>query len=214
MKDRYDRAMTFCRAQEFYESPNKNFKGKAFSIWDYIKWYSLQGGKGFSYGVDWSGFNIPVRTIKQCYQTLRKKYGPEELNIYDKTLLEIVGEVESMVNSNKDIEKCYLIGTDEGINETFKHEVCHGLFSTNKGYKTKAKALVKFLKDNDKKTYEILKQNLLKMGYSEKLIDDEIQAYLQFGVHEKEFSLGLSLKSKQELNKKYKEALYNAFQKK
>ncbi len=28
----FDRAMTFCRVQEFYESPNKKFRDKDFSM--------------------------------------------------------------------------------------------------------------------------------------------------------------------------------------
>ena len=33
VKDHYHRAMLFMRVQEFYESPNTEFRGKNFSIW-------------------------------------------------------------------------------------------------------------------------------------------------------------------------------------
>jgi hypothetical protein len=52
IKDKYDRAMTFCRAQEYYESPSLKFRGKQFSIWYYMKWYHERYGGGFSYGDD------------------------------------------------------------------------------------------------------------------------------------------------------------------
>ena len=74
IEDRYDRAMTFLRVQEFYESPNKKFRGKNFSIWDYMKWYSTEYGKGFTYGTDWSGFNVPLETAYSCYDTLNDRY--------------------------------------------------------------------------------------------------------------------------------------------
>ena len=46
--NQYDRAMTFCRVQEFYESPNSDFRGKHFSMWNYMKWYSEEYGRGIS----------------------------------------------------------------------------------------------------------------------------------------------------------------------
>ncbi|NDB56269.1 hypothetical protein EB169_10645, partial [archaeon] len=65
----FDRAMTFCRVQEFYESPNPQFRGKHFSMWDYMKWYSKEYDRGFSYPNDWSGFNIPFEVITPNIQT-------------------------------------------------------------------------------------------------------------------------------------------------
>jgi hypothetical protein len=212
--NRYDRAMTFCRAQEFYESPNPNFKGKAFSIWDYIKWYSLTNGKGFSYGLDWSGFNIPIQTIKECYTRVKNKYGTKELTIYDHTLIKIVKEIEENSNSLKHtLSQSYLIGVDGIENSTFKHEVCHGLYSTNKDYNRKAKSLVSSLKRTHKRVYQTLKRNLLKMGYSSQLVDDEIQAYLQFGATEKEFCNGVEKSTVMTLSEKYRKELYDAFSK-
>ena len=34
--DDYDRAMLFCRYQEFYESPYKKFRGKTFTWMEYM----------------------------------------------------------------------------------------------------------------------------------------------------------------------------------
>lgn len=212
--NKYDRAMTFCRAQEYYESPNPNFKGKAFSIWDYIKWYSHNNGKGFSYGLDWSGFNIPMKTVKECYQKLEKTYGASDLTPYDHTLLNIIREIEETPNEcPKTLEKSYLIGVDGTINETFKHEICHGLYSTNKKYNKLALRLVKELKTKDTTVYKTFEKNLLKMGYAKELVDDEIQAYLQFGVNDREFCNGVCQNTRKKLNKKYIETLYDAFTK-
>ena len=53
VKDHYHRAMLFLRVQEFYESPNPQFRGKNFSIWDYIEWYSRRNKDVFTYTFDW-----------------------------------------------------------------------------------------------------------------------------------------------------------------
>jgi hypothetical protein len=37
--DDYDRAMLFCRYQEFYESPYKKFRGKPFTWMEYMRHY-------------------------------------------------------------------------------------------------------------------------------------------------------------------------------
>ena len=39
--DDYDRAMLFCRYQEFYESPYKKFRGKPFTWMEYMRHYKL-----------------------------------------------------------------------------------------------------------------------------------------------------------------------------
>lgn len=210
INNKYDRAMTFCRAQEYYESPNPNFKGKAFSIWNYIKWYSLHNAKGFTYGLDWSGFNIPIKTIKDCYKDLKKQFGTKDLTIYDNTLLEIVKEIEK-VTTPRTLKKCYLIGVNGKRDETFRHEICHGLYSTNQDYREKAQDLINELEKSCNSTYKRFEKNLLKMGYSKELVNDEIQAYLQFGMNEPEFCEGTPLTLRKQLNAKYKKILYNAF---
>jgi hypothetical protein len=75
IEDSYDRAMTFLRIQEFYESPNPAFRGnKDFSFSEYMKWYTKEYGKGFTYGTDWSGFNVPLEIAYTCYDTLTDRY--------------------------------------------------------------------------------------------------------------------------------------------
>jgi hypothetical protein len=48
--DDYERCMTFLRVQEYYESPNPDFRGKDFDIWKYIEWYSRDRGLNSSRG--------------------------------------------------------------------------------------------------------------------------------------------------------------------
>jgi hypothetical protein len=181
VKNKYDRAMLFCRAQEYYESPSPKFRGKEFSIWDYMKWYDEQNGWGFSYGADWSGFNIPLKQINDCYNKLNKFESP-----YDK----IMHDILSVLNLKYLSKNGYVIGCGDTKGDTFKHEVCHGLYYTNKEYKKKMDALTKKL---PKQIYNTFKKNILALGYASKVVDDEIQAYLQYGYQNPDFGRGVDI---------------------
>lgn len=191
VKDKYDRAMLFCRAQEYYESPSPRFRGKNFSIWDYMKWYHDQNGNGFSYGNDWSGFNIPLKTIRECYNKLTKPETP-----YDKIMDQILAKLRSVSNDG------YIIAAKNTNGETFKHEVCHAIYHTNKNYKKQMDALTNGL---PKKYYNVFKSNLLQMGYAQKVIDDEIQAYLQYGYDDENFGKDIDIKVRKQYNQLYLE---------
>ena len=194
VKDKYDRAMLFCRAQEYYESPSSKFRGKNFSIWDYMKWYHEQNDWGFSYGADWSGFNIPFKTIQECYQKLNKTESP-----YDKVMDEIIRKIKSMLVN----ETTYVIGCANTTDSVFKHEVCHAMYHTNKNYK---KQMDIYTHGLPKKYYVTFKNNILKMGYTPKVVDDEIQAYLQYGYEEPKFGKGVDIEVRKEYSNIYKEA--------
>lgn len=192
VKDRYDRAMLFCRAQEYYESPSAKFRGKNFSIWNYMKWYHEQNDWGFSYGADWSGFNIPLKIVRECYNKLTKPETP-----YDKVMDEILFKLKNESNDS------YLIGAKDTKGETFKHEVCHALYHTNKDYK---KQMDVYTHGLPKTYYVTFKNNILKMGYAEKVIDDEIQAYLQYGYEEPKFGKGVDIEVRKQYSDIYREA--------
>lgn len=197
IKDKYDRAMTFCRAQEYYECPSPKFRGKEFSIWDYMKWYHEKYGRGFSYGDDWSGFNIPSRKINDCFNKLNKFESP-----YDYKMFEIISKINRVCNSNTG----YIIGCGSTNCDTFKHEVCHGFYYTNKDYKKQMDALTKGL---PKKYYDKFKENILKMGYATKVVNDEIQAYLQYGYENGNFGSGVDFDIRMEYSQIYKDKAKN-----
>lgn len=201
IKDRYDRAMTFCRVQEFYESPNPKFRGTNFSIWDYMKWYNEEYGNGFSYASDWSGFNVPLKTAWKCFTMLIEHQTP-----YDIIMDNIVSEIECLTfskNGKRNL-KAYIIGTDTTDGWLFSHEVCHGLWSTNKEYKRQAKSLAKEI---DSDHYQLFKRNLLYMGYTDKVIDDEIQAYLMYGHDSEDFGKDVPMKVRKDYNKRFRKVL-------
>lgn len=190
VKDKYDRAMLFCRAQEYYESPSAQFRGKEFSIWEYMKWYHKQYGHGFSYGQDWSGFNIPLKILRECSYKLNKIETPYD-KIMDKILL------YDLKHAN---QESYIIGCSNTTGETFKHEVCHGLYYTNKEYKKRIDSCTKELPP---KNYNIFKKNLQEMGYANKVVNDEIQAYLQYGYDNDQFGKGVDIEIRKTYHDKY-----------
>jgi hypothetical protein len=191
VKDKYDRAMLFCRAQEYYESPNSKFRNKAFSIWDYMKWYNERYGKGFSYGADWSGFNIPLKVVTDCYNKLGKFETP-----YDKVMYDLIVKI----NKQCLFSDGYVIACESTEGDTFQHEVAHALYYTDKDYRKRMDAITHSI---PKEHYTIFKQNILGMGYAAKVVDDEIQAYLQHTYDNAAFGKGVPLKVRKKYNKLY-----------
>ncbi len=193
VKDHYHRAMLFCRVQEYYESPNAEFRGKNFSIWDYIEWYSREHNDVFTYTHDWGGFNIPLNVAEICYSKLLKK---GEFTPYDLEMNYIVKTIRGMVGNGK----AYIIGAPTTEDETFEHEVCHGLYATNKEYKGLVDEITETIEWQDYLKFE---GNLLDMGYTAAVIPDEIQAYLTTNYEYTKFSKGVSKKKCKEFHKQY-----------
>ena len=164
--DRYHRAMLFMRVQEYYESPNPKFRGKSFGIWEYIEWYSRKNNDSFSYAAHWTGFNFPLDVALICYDTLEDVYTP-----YDDIMHKIAWDIYEM---NKDSGKAYVIGVADLTSSTFQHELCHAYYHINKKYKKEMDAITESI---DPKTYERMCKNLVDMGYTKKVFNDEIQAY-------------------------------------
>jgi len=198
VRDFYDRAMLFCRVQEYYESSSNKFRGKDFSIWDFIKWYSKKE-HGFNYTEHWSGFNIPLNIALKSLN---------EGNIetpYDELMLKILFEIHRLSWSTALLTKdVYIIGTDKASGETFNHELRHALYYTDKSYRTEADKITKNIKKNH---YIIFKNNLLKLGYANKVINDEIQAYLSYGYQDNRFGKGVNIKIRTKYHKLYSEIL-------
>ena len=200
VKDHYHRAMLFLRVQEYYESPNPEFRGKSFNIWDYIEWYSRRNKDVFTYAFDWGGFNIPLEVAYQCYDTLTDSY-----TSYDEVMENIIHQIYEL---NIDGSNGYIIGAPSTDDDTFEHEVCHGLYATNKEYKELVDEVTIAIPFKD---YQTFRKNLLKMGYNGIVIDDEIQAYLSTNYDYSKFSKGVSRKLCKELHKQYKQ-IFNRYE--
>lgn len=179
VEDEWDLAMLFCRAQEFYESPEDRFRDKPFSIWDYIKWYSNEESRiGFTYPNDWAGFNIPFDKLVECYKVSTQE------TPYDREMVTIIEKIKLQ----KSGDKAYVIGSSNDKSSTFKHEVCHAYYSLDENYKAIAKKCIDEITGEAKLRLSI---NLLNCGYTEHVLEDEIQAYLMYGWEAKSFSNGV-----------------------
>ena len=158
-KDQTILAKSFLRFQEYYE--NDYFKGKIFSLSEfkrhYIKIYS-----SFDYYETWDGFNVPSYVFKPF---LEGKFNP-------------LTNLEKDIIDNLDFSKeFYLIGTvNGGDKDTLDHEVCHALFYSNKNYKKEVLSYLDLIKES--KSYKVVKEHLIKKGYHEDVLLDEINAYM------------------------------------
>jgi hypothetical protein len=182
-KDSYDMCMTFCRYQEYYESPNPNFRNKPFNFFDFVKWYSQKYGNGnFTYTNDWSGFNIPSNKLLDCFNSIDISWDSpcNDHNQYDETMSDIINAIRlKMLNKPiGKLENYYLIGAMDGNERTIRHEVAHGMFYLNKEYKKEMLTLVKALKPTFRKKFY---QDLEKIGYTKQVLPDEAQAFLATG---------------------------------
>ena len=165
IKDLYNLAMTFCRVQEFYESPFKQIRNKKFSLVKFMEVYSKKNGGSFTYPLDWGGFNIPGEVIAKLYEL-----GIDDYNKYDAI-------IENIHNTaNKKISKknqYYLIGANNNA-KTVEHEVCHAFYTLNSDYK---KAINKVLKKLKPSVYKKAAKALFSLGYGKSTLLDEFQAY-------------------------------------
>ena len=172
IKNDYNRAMLFCRYQEYYESPFTEIRGENFSLEYFMKLYTNKNnGKYFSYPDDWAGYNVPAHVL-----LLAERRFDKNKNGYDEIMSDIIHHCikESFPNP------WYLIGVDKIKSTTMNHEIAHGLYYTNPQYKKEMDELVSTIEE---KIYHRLKKSLLKIGYADdkKIIDDEIQAFMSTG---------------------------------
>lgn len=191
--DDYQRAMLFCRTQEFYESPNEKFRNQQFSIWDYFDWYSKKYGNGcFSYTKDFVGYNFPLIVAKKCYQ-MNDAETP-----YDKEMIKII---DSIFEEGK---RKYLIGVDSLKNSTFDHELAHAFYYVDLNYQKTMDGVVRKI---SKFNYSKFKSNLKTIGYCSSVFKDEIQAYMSTEINKK---VTKGILGKKKIHKSFK-SIFNQY---
>lgn len=166
----YDLSMIFWRAQEFYESANPNFRGKNFSLLEYMDWYAKTYSDigAFTYPHDYVGYNIPGEKILQCY-TMHEERTP-----YDKFMLSLTKEIFF----EQDGGKFYLIGAKKGDVKTINHELAHAYFYVDNEYKNQMTSLVQAL-PKKKEVFNVLLEHFL---YDKSVLIDETQAFFSTGL--------------------------------
>jgi hypothetical protein len=180
IRDDYDRAMLFCRYQEYYESPFPEIRNNTFSLESYMRRYTkTKKLTFFSYPHDWVGYNIPSNILIESH----KKFTSHSPNEYDN----VMGEIITYCNENtkgEEHQPWYIIGVDKIKSGTMDHEIAHGLYYTNLRYKVEMDYLISQIRKTE---YISLGKHLIKAGYvnDKKIIDDEIQAFMSTGKYGK-----------------------------
>jgi hypothetical protein len=176
--DNYDRAMLFCRYQEYYESPTKKFRGKHFTWAEYMRHYKDHWKKDtFTYPIDWSGYNIPSTVVEKGVDTFYKE------TEYDEIMNDIYYFCENYpLRLGESRGTWYLIGASSKDLKTMNHEIAHGLFFTNKNYRNAMSYQFSLIPE---KTKEKIFKKLIKMGYvdDKNILVDEAQAFLSTGLY-------------------------------
>jgi hypothetical protein len=174
----YNLAMLFWRVTEYRESENPDFKGKSFTLVDYMEWYAAQHGEGkFTYADDWHGFNVPGESINAALCKMLDDNSCQDRNKYDVLMSKIWVFCNSVVQD----KTFYLIGTAPGDTETLQHEYAHALWGQVDQYQYEQGQNIEQLGI----VAQTIGGNLKEMGYGEDVHDDEIQAYLATGVRDK-----------------------------
>jgi len=182
-KTQYELCMSFVRMQEFYESPSNKFRGKYFTLEEYMDYWSLEFGKGsFTYPSAWSGFNIPSSVFKEW----RKVFFSNSsilAGLRDREIA-VVDEIDMLRSREKEMrivgEEYYIIAVHnqndevDSTKDIIAHETAHALYSLYPEYKNSCKEL---LKGVPKKEIKADSKALLSMGYSKETLKDELQAY-------------------------------------
>lgn len=149
--------LTFMRFQEHYESENKNFRNKIFTLGQLKQWYSETYGAN-NYHTTWIGFNFPSIVLHPFKQGLFDPLTTEEQRLLD---------LFKYRNDN-----FYIIGAQN--NATLRHELAHALYASNLDYRTEIDNFIEKNKKKLQKAYNYIK----KKGYCKEVINDELQAYI------------------------------------
>lgn len=173
--DDYTRALMFMRPQEFYESSFEEIIGKQFKVTDFVNIYKQHYGKQqFTYGSDWSGFNIPSNILEECMFNIPE----DEINNWDKLML-------STINTIKEVEgdhNYYLLGVDELSNRLLEHEFAHAMYFTLPEYKAE---MTKMNDECDPTVKDMMCKCITEYGYADHVLPDELQAYMSTGLGSK-----------------------------
>jgi len=169
----YELTSSFLRLQEFYECPDEEFRGKFFTHEQYMDYYATTHKGKFSYFEDWGGFNITDVAFKQfCALFLH--------NMWKKELM-VINSINEFI-AEKDIKGSFYIiayhKEDKRENEFIEHECAHAFWYLNSEYKKEMQKLLERLQRVYPKALNSMKKKLMKMGYSETVMEDELQAYI------------------------------------
>jgi len=154
--------LTFCRIQEFYESPFENIRGKKFDFFEFVQAYTNDEGH-FDYFHSWSGFNFPSYVFHNWRNLHTAITKPER-------------DLLRMIKANTDSRPFYVIGTLSGGSHAVDHEIAHAMFFLYEDYRNE---VLEAINQIDPALQMIFNQRFSDMmGYGENVFADETHAYL------------------------------------
>lgn len=167
---RYELCSCFMRLQEFYESDIPVIQGNYFTLDQYMDEYAKKNG-GFSYTMDWSGFNIPSHAYREFIRIF------PEYNMFPKERLLIVSIRQELQRIGLDEnDTFYIIGSYKECPRqasVIQHEIAHAIYALDEDYKCYADTVCNVIPQRD----EIIKV-LKEWGYADSVLNDEVQAYV------------------------------------
>ncbi len=173
--ERTTRALMFMRAQEYYESSFDEIIGKQFKVSRFVDIYKQHYGKQeFTYGSDWSGFNIPSTVLEECMFNVPE----DEINNWDKLMLSVINTIKEY----EDGHNYYLLGVDELNNSLLEHEFAHAMWFTLPEYKAE---MSKMNDECDPIVKDMMYKCITEYGYADHVLPDEMQAYMSTGLGSK-----------------------------
>lgn len=159
-KTQRELAHTFMRFQEHHESPNEEFRKRAFTRKEYAEWARKEQGE-FSYYSSYVGFSLPGRAINRF-----KKSRFEHISTNENLILEVCCDPNLLSG--------YLIGiVEHDPNNALYHELAHALYDFDPPY---AQAVRCSLEPEQWLVDCIV--YLSKQNYDNSTIYDEINAYI------------------------------------
>lgn len=168
----YGLCASFMRLQEFYESDIPGIRGSFFTLEEFMDAYAQRMGN-FTYTVDWGGFNVPGTVFRAWCEAF-----PEATRLEKERTL--VAAVESLLSQGGGAAEFYLIGSSDeasDLRDLVSHEAAHALFALSPRYRKDQTDLVKSWQREDPAAWKRMSGKLLKMGYVEPVLEDEVQAY-------------------------------------
>eukprot|EP00854_Cymbomonas_tetramitiformis_P003868 gene3868-4829_t len=203
-------ASAFLRFQEHYEG-GPQFRGNAFTLQDIKSWHTESSSRssgsdathetpveegalavcrGWTYYLDWPGFNLPSPALDRC------QWGMKPLRPQEQALLDAVKRVVTEKSAGWSESSYYVIGTcmededarqaateprsgdnaDPSVNFTLYPEMAHGLYFTSAEY---CRLTDLDLEDLPVAVHEAMRAQLRWLGYCDDdgIIQDEKQAW-------------------------------------
>jgi hypothetical protein len=160
-RNRTELTLSFCRLQEFFESPHEHIRGKVFTLEAFLATYYAPGHE-IDYLAHWGGFNVPKAVVDDFFALF-----------HDLTKREQVIE-----HAWKSGDHQYLIAVDvDDADNALGHELAHARYALDGQYKI---AVQKVIYDIPSELLDRLCADLITGEYPDDywILIDEVHAYL------------------------------------